>query len=245
MIKKRASNLFVVFYILLPCTLFSQASSLDTTLLSKAKYNAKQVYFNGIGDQAAKFNGSQYQGYLVSFQDGHPYFKFDYLSKGSITYDGLTFDNLNLLYDEVLDCVVFQDNTHRIQLVNERLSEFNIEGYNFERLVKKDNSPLINTGFYQVLSKGKINLYKKETKRIIDKITNTNELTVLFEVHQYYYILQGNQFYPINRKKDLIKHFSTSDLKFIKWIKSSELNFRKDKERSLTKVIDYYNLQNQ
>jgi hypothetical protein len=242
MIHKQGFLLFFIFSLLYTNITTAQT---DTLIKDKAVSKAQQVYFNGIADQAAKFNGSQYQGYLVSFQDGHPYFKFDYLSKGSITYDGLIFENLNLLYDEVLDCVVFQDNTHRIQLVNERLSEFSIEGYNFERLVKKDNSPLINTGFYQVLSKGKINLYKKETKRIIDKITNTNELTVLFEVHQYYYILQGDQFYPINRKKDLIKHFSVSDPKFIKWIKSTDLNFRKDKERSLTKVIDYYNLQNQ
>jgi len=242
MIQKGAAALFFIFSLLYTNITTAQT---DTLIKDKAVSKAQQVYFNGIGDQAAKFNGSQYQGYLVSFQDGHPYFKFDYLSKGSIIYDGLIFENLNLLYDEVLDCVVFQDNTHRIQLVNERLSEFSIEGYNFERLVKKDNSPLINTGFYQVLSKGKINLYKKETKRIIDKITNTNELTVLFEVHQYYYILQGGQFYPINRKKDLIKHFSVIDPKFIKWIKSTDLNFRKDKERSLTKVIDYYNLQNQ
>ena len=240
MIQKGAA--LIIFSLLYTNITIAQA---DTLIKDKAVSKAQQVYLNGIADQAAKFNGSQYQGYLVSFQDGHPYFKFDYLSKGSITYDGLIFENLNLLYDEVLDCVVFQDNTHRIQLVNERLSEFSIEGYNFERLVKKDNSSLINTGFYQVLSKGKINLYKKETKRIIDKITNTNELTVLFEVHQYYYILQGDQFYPINRKKDLIKHFSASDPKFTKWIKSSDLNFRKDKERFLTKVIDYYNLQNQ
>ena len=242
MIQKGAAALFFIFSLLYTNITIAQA---DTLIKDKAVSKAQQVYFNGIGDQAAKFNGSQYQGYLASFQDGHPYFKYDYLSKGSITYDGLKFDNLNLLYDEVIDCVVFQDNTHRIQLVNERLSEFSIEEYNFERLVKKNNSPLINTGFYQVLSKGKINLYKKETKRLIDKITNTNELTVLFEVHQYYYILQGNQFFQINRKKDLLQFFTSKDPQIIKWIKSSGLNFRKQKESSFKKVIDYYNQQNQ
>ena len=60
--------------------------------------NSIQIYHNGIGDQAAKFNGSQYQGYTVSFSDGHPYFKADVLAKGKIVYDGVLFENVNVKF---------------------------------------------------------------------------------------------------------------------------------------------------
>jgi hypothetical protein len=223
----------------------AQLSSKDSSLLKQAIQNTLQVYHNGIGDQAAKFNGSQYQGYTVSFSDGHPYFKANELLKGSILYDGVLFENVNLLYDEVADCVVLQDSTHRIQLVNERLSAFSIQENNFERLLKKDNAPLISTGFYEVLAEGKIKLYKKETKKMIDKFSNANELAVLFEIHQYYYIQKGDKFFEIKRKADLFNLLSDQANAITKYIADEHLNYRKAKDIMLTKVIDYYNNLNQ
>jgi hypothetical protein len=223
----------------------AQLKSKDSALLKQAIQNTIQVYHEGIGDQAAKFNGSQYQGYTVSFSDGQPYFKANVLSNGSIIYDGVFFENVKLLYDEVADCVVLQDSTHRIQLVNERLSAFSVQESNFERLVKKENSPLHSTGFYEVLTKGKTTLYKKETKKMIDKFSNANELAVLFEIHHYYYIQKGDQFFEIKKKKDLFKILLDQENAITKFITEERLNYRKAKDLMLTKVIEYYNNLNQ
>lgn len=230
---------------LLATSLNAQLNSKDSAFLKQAIQNTIQVYHNGIGDQATKFNGSQYQGYTVSFSDGHPYFKNNILSKGSIVYDGVLFENVNLLYDEVADCLVLQDSTHRIKLVNERLIAFSLQESNFERLQKKENSPLLTSGFYEVLSKGKWNLYKKETKKMIDKFSNANELAVLFEIHHYYYLQKGDSFYEIKRKKDLFKLLADKESAITKYIAEERLNYRKDKDLMLSKVIDYYNLLNQ
>ena len=223
----------------------AQQNAKDSLLLKQAIQHTIQVYHEGIGDQAAKYNGSQYQGYTVSFSDGHPYFKADVLSSGSIVYDGVKFDNVNLLYDEVADCVIMQDSSHRIKLVGERLSSFSIQESNFERLLKNSNSPLINSGFYEVLTKGKLSLYKKETKKMIDKFSNANELAVLFEIHHFYYIKKGDQFYEINRKKDLFKLLANKEREINSYIDAQHLNYRKAKDIMLTKVIDYYNQINQ
>jgi hypothetical protein len=230
---------------LIATSLNAQLNSKDSAFLKQAIQNTIQVYHNGIGDQAAKFNGSQYDGYTVSFSDGHPYFKANMLSKGNIVYDGVLFENVNLLYDEVADCVILQDSTHRIKLVNERLSAFSLQESNFERLQKKGNSPLLTTGFYEVLSKGNLSLYKKETKKMIDKFSNANELAVLFEIHHYYYLQKGDSFYEIKRKKDLFKLLSDKASAITKYITEERLNYRKAKDLMLSKVIDYYNLLNQ
>jgi hypothetical protein len=230
---------------LLTTTLNAQLNNKDSAFLKQAIQNTIQVYHDGIGDQAAKYNGSQYQGYTVSFSDGHPYFKANELANGSIVYDGVAFNNVKLLYDEVADCVVLQDSTHRIKLVNERLSSFSIQESNFERLIKKENTPLIATGFYEVLSKGTLSLYKKETKRMIDKFSNANELAVLFEIHHYYYIKKGEQFFEISKKKDLFKILANKEKEIIQYLSEEHLNYRKAKDLTLTKVIDYYNTINQ
>jgi hypothetical protein len=223
----------------------AQLNNKDSAFLKQSIQNAIQAYHNGIGDQAAKFNGSQYQGYTVSFSDGQPYFKANVLSKGSIVYDGVLFENVNLLYDEVADCVVLQDSIHRIKLVNERLSAFTVQESNFERLQKIENSALLATGFYEVLTKGKMSLYKKETKKMIDKFSNANELAVLFEIHHYYYIRKGDSFFEIKKKKDLFKVLADQENAISKYISDEHLNYRKAKDIMLTKVIDFYNFLNQ
>ena len=87
-------------------TAFAQLSTKDSIFYTASIHNALKVYHRNIGDQAAKFNGSQYQGYTVSFNDGHPYFKANVLALGSIVYDGVQFDSVNIMYDEVADCVI-------------------------------------------------------------------------------------------------------------------------------------------
>jgi hypothetical protein len=232
--------LFVVISVF-NTTLHAQLSTRDSLLYHTSIQNAKKVYYDNIGDQAAKYNGSQYLGYTVSFSDGQPYFKANELVNGSILYDGVKFDKVQIMYDEVAGCVIMQDSSHRIQLVNERLSSFSLHESNFERLEKKGNSPLISSGFYQVLHKGNISLYKKETKKMIDKFSNANELAVLFEIHHYYYVLKDGHYYEINKKKDFLTLFTNREKEITKYINDQHLNFRKDKDEMMTKVIEFYN----
>lgn len=242
MIQKGVTLLFFIFSLLYTNVTIAQTDSL---LLTKAINNAQQVYYYGIGDQAAKFNGSQYQGYTASFAEGHPYFKSSALLKGGIVYDGIKFEGINLLYDEVLDCVLFQDSTHRIQLVNEKLSEFNIEESRFKRLVKKEGDAILKTGYYQVLSFGKINLFGKETKSIIEKISNTNELLTYFDVHHYFYVLLNNKYVEVKRKKDILALIQGKEKQVSKLISNAGISFRKNKKEYLQFIVDYLNQRNQ
>ncbi len=241
--QQRLFNLLLfVLVFLLNNNVYAQLSTKDSLFLKNAIQNTKQVYYHQIGDQAAKFNGSQYPGYTVSFSDGHPYFKVNALREGSILYDGVYFDNVQLLYDEIADCVVLQDSIHRIQMVSEKLKSFTILDARFERLEKESTiDPVIETGFYQLLASGKVNLYKKETKQMIDKFTNSTELAVLFETHEKYYLLKDHHFYKINNKKSLYTLLDNKNKELIQYTKKAGLNYRKDRDKMLTSVVDYYN----
>ena len=218
----------------------AQFSIKDSLIYTEAIKNLVATYHNNIGDQTGKYNGSQNAGYTVSFYEGHPYFFKDELSKGSITYDNAVFDNVELLYDEVKDWVILQDSTHRIQLVSERLQGFTVFNQPFIRLEKDANTPIVASGFYQVLYDGATKLYKKEVKNIKEKFSNTPELTVLFEKTFYYYIKKGNRFYPIVKKKDFLKIFNDKGKELNDFISNTKLNFRKDKDNTLTKLLTYY-----
>ena len=218
----------------------AQLSAKDSLLYSTAVKNVVNIYHKNIGDQTGKYNGSQNASYTVSFYEGHPYFFKHELSKGSITYDNVVYENVELLYDEVKDWVILQDSTHRIQLVSQRLQGFTLFDQPFIRLEKSVNTPIVSSGFYQVLYDGKVKLYKKEVKIITEKFTNTPELKVLFEKLNYYYIKKAGRFYPIVKKKDFLKILNDKGKELTAFISDEKLNFRKDKDNTLTKLVTYY-----
>jgi len=234
--------IIVVFLALLAPfnALNAQLSAKDSIIYTEAVKNLVSTYHKNIGDQTGKYNGSQNASYTVSFYEGHPYFFKDELSKGSITYDNIVFDNVALLYDEAKDWVILQDSTHRIQLVSQRLQGFTVFDQPFIRLEKDANTPIVSSGFYQVLYDGKTKLYKKEVKIIKEKFTNTPELKVLFEKLNYYYVNKADRFYPIVKKKDFLKIFNEKGKELNDFISNTKLNFRKDKDNTLTKLLSYY-----
>jgi hypothetical protein len=240
-------KIYSSLFFLLGCSLTTAAqnSNKDSLFLKTAIHNIQQVYYENIGEQAAKYNGSQYPGYTVSFADGHPYFKVNALSKGSILYDGVKFEEVALLYDEVADCVVLQDSTHRIQLVNEKLKKFSILDDHFERIEIPEklhnNKVNIATGFYQILVAGKVNLYKKEVKHIIEKYSNNNELSILFEVSTFYYIKKDGLFFEVPNKKSIYSILGENAKELIQFAKKEHLNFSNEKNMMLTSLVNHYN----
>lgn len=237
-------KIIAVVFIMIGINAFSYAqnNNKDSLFLKTAVENTLQVYYNNIGDQAAKFNGVQYPGYTISFADGHPYFKVNVLNKGSILYDGVLFKDVDLLYDEVADCVVFQDSTHRIQLVNEKLKSFSILEDRFERIENNEaNKTNITTGFYQILAEGKATLYKKETKQIKEKYTNNNELSTLFEITTHYFIKKESQFFEINNKKSVFAILEPYSKDLVQFAKKEKLNYNRDRDFMLTSIISHYN----
>ena len=117
---------------------------------------------------------------------------------------------------------------------------FTLFGQRFIRLEKNANTPIVSTGFYQVLYDGKIKLYKKEVKIIKEKFTNTPEIKVLFEKLNYYYVKKADRFYPIVKKKDFFTIFNDKGKELNDFLSNTKLNFRKDKDNTLTKLLTYY-----
>jgi len=92
-----------------------------------------------------------------------------------------------------------------------------------------------------VLVKGNTSLFKREIKKMVDKYSNSNELAIIFEVKEYSYILKNGKYHEINTKQDLLKLLGDRDTEINEFIKEQQLNFRKEKQDMMTKVIAYYN----
>jgi hypothetical protein len=224
-------------------SLKAQLSSKDSSLLRSSINHVLSLYDQNIGEQSGKFNGSQNIGYPNGVIEKNPYFQSPNFIKGYILYNQVYYPNVNLLYDESADLVVLQDSSHKIELIPEKLDGFGIGNSKFQNLVRKDanSNALLRTGFYQVLAEGKTILYKKESKKISEKIVG-NELTYQIESSNYYYLFNNNRYSEIQSKKTIFHLLKDKEKDLKRYVKTQHLNYRKDKDNMLSNVVEYYNL---
>jgi hypothetical protein len=223
----------------------AQLSPDDSVFYRNALHNTAALYHQSIGDQSGLYNGSRYADYPFRFRDqAHPFFKSDILSVGSVVYDNVLYGNAGLLYDEVSDVLIFQDASHRLQLVSERVSGFTLLDNNFIRILKDSlNRSGISTGFYNLLYEGNVRVLKKEIKSIKEDVQNNTERVIRYiEVKRYYYIKRGDRYYVVKRKKDLTEIYKDRKKEILQFIKSKKLNFKSNKDIMLAAVSAYYDL---
>jgi len=219
----------------------AQQSNPDNVFYQNAVNNAIKRYHQSTGDQSGIYNGSQYGGYNFTFKEGHPYFNIDQFVRGSIVYDGVRYDSVMLLYDEIREVIVMQNVVIRVQLITDKISAFEIANDQFIRIVKDSTSPeLIATGFYHILYEGNITLLKKEVKTIREQISNTDGLQRFADKKIHYYIKDADKYHVIKSKKDMLAFFSSHKKQVQQFIKDNHLNFRKDRDNTLMKVTAYY-----
>jgi hypothetical protein len=148
------------------------------------------------------------------------------------------------MYDEVADIVLLSDSTHQIQLIKEKLKSFTIGTDKFINISVDSNvTNLYASGYYQALAEGPISLLKKEVKKIRERIVGT-ELVYQIDVTTDYYVKEKQNLYLIDGKKAIIKMLNNKSQELRKYINAEHLNYNKDKETMLIKVVNYYNLLN-
>ncbi len=150
---------------------YSQSKEKDSILFQTAVSNTISIYNQQLGDQSPAYNGSHYVKPPFIFKTGTPYFLSDTFAKnGSVVYDNIQFDSLTLLYEDLRELLISKSNGYLLQLVNQRISSFNISGHKFIRLVSDSLNPgITNTGFYELLYQGRTTVLKKTIKNIVEE----------------------------------------------------------------------------
>jgi len=222
-------------------TISAQNTVSESSFYQHALTSARSLYHQSFGEQSALYNGIEYGDYLFGFEKGQPFFYSAQSALGSIIYDGVGYDSILMRYDEIKDAVVVNHFTERIQLSSEKVQAFNLYNSTFVLLIKDSlNSNLVSSGFYNLLYKGKVSLFKKEIKTLLEKTTSTAELLRIIEEKDYYYIKKEGKFYPIKSKKNLLEIFGDNKKEVQRFISANKFNFRKDPQNMLVKTTAYY-----
>ena len=230
-----------LFYLLLVCILSQHATAqtVDTSF-HKDALNAVNIYYQSLGASSPLYNGSEYLEYGYTLQEGNPFFQSDAWTNGSIVLDGMNFHEVPMLYDIVKDQVIIQDfqKAYKINLPADRIQQFKLSGHTFIRIIQSSDAS-VKTGFYDQLYNGKIAVYVRREKKIIEKYGGL-QLTNVIEQKNIYYIKKDNTYYTIKNKRALLDALKDKKKAIQQYLKKIKVKFKDDPARVMTLVAEYY-----
>jgi hypothetical protein len=198
------------------------------------------VYYDALGEQSPLYNGREYVDYANTIQAGHPFYQTTGFVKGSIHYDGMKFEHAMILYDIIKDKVLILhfNNVFRIDLPVEKIREFRMLDHHFIRLLE-DSAHVIEEGFYDKLYEGKISLFAKRKKLIIEERTG-NDLIRAVDEKSFFYIQKQGRYYPVKTLKSLLNVLNNRREEIRQNLTKNGIKFRKDRENAILKSVQYY-----
>ena len=218
----------IVIVCLFPLT---GAAQTDTSLQNRLDFTIAK-YHQTRGEHSALYNGGRHEGY--QFVEGHPYFSGKEWRKGSVTYQGVRYTNIPMLFNLVTEEVVVQyaDGFHSISLLPEYVSDFSIDE---NRFVALSDSSLPTRGIYQKLFEGKMAVLAKRTKFLEENIINQKLYRKFIERNQYY-ILKDRTYYEVDGEKALLAFFPGRKREVREFLHKNKIRYRKNPEAAIVTV---------
>ncbi|QCR24217.1 hypothetical protein [Pontibacter sp. SGAir0037] len=175
---------------------------------------------------------------------------YDSWEKGKVKMmNGTIHDNMELMYDQVNDELIFKGLSNQPQTFLHPVHEFTISKVvnNHvveERKFRKGFSPVDganNMATYEVLAEGNTLLLKRTAKVVFEDLpygSSTKVKTIRENTH--YYIAVADKLVKIkNDKKSVLQVLNSKSTEIDRFIKENKINFKDDAD--LSKLIAYYN----
>jgi hypothetical protein len=241
---RRAHHTFLVTLTILLCQRAqAQPSVRDTLLKDLGCSSAVTLYHTFLVPETGLFKGSEYADYAHLLRDGHPFYGEYRFKIGSVSYHGILYKNVPILYDLVYDEVIIGDyyNIFKIILTGQLIDHFTIEDHSFTRLTDSVTPGMPKVGFYEELYTGHITLLKREAKQIQEDLNNGDHAQRFIDGTDSSYLLHiGNVYHPVNHIKSLLSTLKDKKKEVRRFIRSNHLSMRKDRENTLIKVAAWY-----
>ncbi len=217
----------------------AQDSLSDTSYTKTAYNNAINNYHKYTDKQARLYNGFLHIGYSHKIE-GNAYYPDNSWRVGTVVYDGISYPNVNILYDAYKDELVIQ-HFHKLMLTlhNEKVKEFSFEGKRFIRIVRDSvNRVNLSTGFYQELYGGKTRLLARRQKILEETVTDVLEQKFLPK--NFYYIYRNNSWHTVKTFKELRKLLKERSQEIRQNLRRQKVKYRKEREKALILSVQHF-----
>jgi hypothetical protein len=202
---------------------------------------AVTLYHEQLGDESAIFNGRAYQPNDAGII-GSPYLltgsnaNTPPLVSAAVTYDGLEYTSIPVVYDIVRDQLIIADQKGElISLYSGRVQDFSFAGRRFTYLTVNGSA-----GFYEVLVSGKASLFAKRTKRIDEDIVD-GQVRRVISIHDYYHLFREGTYTEVSSEHRFMQLMADKKKELRQFEKTNHIRFGKDPADAMRQLTDYYN----
>ncbi len=199
------------------------------------------LYFTEIGENAHIYNGYEYFTPDRSFR-GTPYYLSEAAAPSELSYDNNYYQNIPILYDQVLDAVVVNrlGQNYKISLLSAKLSSFSLRSHQFMRL-SHDSSQgaALVTGFYDKIYGGKSAIFVKRKKFVKETLEYSAIINEYKEVNTYYVFFQ-DKYVLVEGKNGVLKLFGSKKSEIKAFLRKNKLNYTSDFEKALISTAAFY-----
>jgi len=213
----------------------------DTALDGNTANIINRYYSKSLAEQSPLYNGKEYIDYTFNLQEGHPFFGGPAFVKGDIYFDGMIFHNTPILYDLIKDQVIVPDfqNVYKVNLPADKIEYFTLNDHIFIRLVNSQANG-ISTGFYEQLYKGKVGLYAKRKKEIIER-SGYQRIDRSVIIGNSYYIMKEGIYYHFKNKRGLLSILKDKKKEIKQYLNKNRVVYKVSPEQAMLRIVEYYN----
>ena len=213
--------------------------SADSSFLVAAQRQAIGSYENALTEKTHLYTGHEFIPHDRRIKI-HPYFATDSLQSGSISYNGLVYHDVMMLYDVVRDELAIRapKNVFRIRPHSEQVRAFSLGNHQFARIAG-DSAAGVRTGFYDILHDGRIKFLAKRVKTVHEDISG-GFYKADYLVKDRYYILKDGIYHEVRNKRSVFNLFPDHSSSLRKYLRSTRLNFKDQREEAITSIVEQY-----
>jgi len=231
------------FFLVLCCTLFGNRVAAQITQsdehVQKVTANMVTAYQKDIGSQSRLYRGFAYEFYDV-LAVGNPFYGDSVrFTNGRVKYDGIEYKGIPLLYDQYRQVLVtfLYDNVSKVALLSDYVTEFDVRGRHFIRLVPDEQNKKMDVTFYNELYNNKLQvLVQIEKTRLEEGLTARK----VFSEKKTYYLRKDGIYYNVNTKGRVLNVLNDKRKELKQYIKNSHIDFSEDRDRILILIAAYY-----
>ena len=218
-----------------------RAIAQDLPVASDLPMNGKEARYLGKADNQALIYAGELEATYSNQLEGHPYLETNEYRAGTLSFDNILYPNVQMRLNVHSENLILLTPDRRLPIVvpSDRIDFARFPDYDVFYAEPLGEKGALAKGFYARLHDGTCSLWKRTTKGL-ERWTNERILTQRFVEKTAYYICKGDGvFHPVNNKRTFMKLFKEHKRQLSRYMKSQGLSFRKDKELTLKRLIDY------
>ena len=172
---------------------------------------------------------------------GDQFFLGNIFFKGSVTFNGRKFENLDMKYDIHNDELILSIESYPVIMMNkEMVDSFDLVLGNriFHIINAGTDTSNVLRGYVNVLYGGRSSLYVKYTKKI-QPLGDDGRYDLFVQEHLIY-LRKGTEIVPVEGKRNLLNLLEDKKKEIRDYIKSSRIKVMKKDPYTFIPVLEYY-----